>query len=203
MRKSVGRPSIVAMVAYRPSSCVPSAPVTTGIITVTIGIHLLGWLFPALQSELFERFAMANWLVAEGEWWRMLTVTLLHAPGFMHVAFNMFALYNLGPQVEQELGPLRFGLLWAACAVAGSAFSFLLGDPDAVAVGASGAVFGLFGVWLSFAVRQRSTPWGRHLMSQLGFWLLVNAALPLIVPNLAWEAHLGGLLAGFGLGYIW
>ena len=190
------------MVAYSPPSCVSSAPVTTGIIAVTIGIHLLGWLWPPLQSELFERFAMANWLVAEGEWWRMLTVTLLHA-GFLHVAFNMVALYNLGPQVERKLGPLRFGLLWAACAVAGSAFSFLLGDPDAVAVGASGAVFGLFGVWLSFAVRQRSTPWGRHLMSQLGFWLLVNAALPLIVPNLAWEAHLGGLLAGFGLGYIW
>lgn len=104
-----------------------SAPVTTGIIAVTVGIHLLGWLWPPLRSELFERFALANWLVAEGEWWRMLTVTLLHAPGFMHVAFNMFALYNLGPQVEQGLGPLRFGLLWAACAVAGSAFSFLLG----------------------------------------------------------------------------
>ena len=191
------------MVAYSPQNCVSSAPVTTGIIAVTVGIHLLGWLWPPLRSELFERFALANWLVADGEWWRMLTVTLLHAPGFLHVAFNMFALYNLGPQVEQGLGPLRFGVLWAGCAVAGSAFSFLLGDPDAVAVGASGAVFGLLGVWLAAAVRQRNTPWGRHLMRQLGFWLLVNAALPLIVPNLAWEAHLGGLLAGFGLGCLW
>lgn len=146
---------------------------------------------------------MANRLVADGQLWRMLTVTLLHAPGFMHVTFNMFALYNLGPQVEQGVGPLRFGLLWAACAIAGSAFSFFLGDPNAVAVGASGAVFGLLGVWLASAVRQRHTPWGRNLMKQLGFWLLVNAALPLIVPNLAWEAHLGGLLAGYGLGHLW
>lgn len=191
------------MVAYNPQSCVSRAPVTTGIVAVTVAIHLLSWLWPALWNQLFERFALANWLVADGEWWRMLTVTLLHARGVMHVAFNMLALCNLGPQVEQGLGPLRFGLLWAACAVAGSAFSFLLGDPNMVAVGASGAVFGLFGVWLAAAVRQRTTPWGRHLMSQLVFWLLVNAALPLIVPNLAWEAHLGGLLAGYGLGSLW
>ena len=186
-----------------PQACVSKAPVTTGIIAVTVGIHLLGWLWPPLWNELFERFALVNRLVAGGEWWRMLTVTLIHAPGFMHVTFNMFALYNLGPQVEQGLNPWRFGLLWAACAVAGSTFSFFLRDPDAVAVGASGAVFGLLGVWLAAAIRQRRTPWGRHLIRQLGFWLLVNAALPLIVPNLAWEAHLGGLLAGYGLGCLW
>ena len=191
------------MVAYNPQGCVSRAPVTTGIVVVTVAIHLLSWLWPPLWSQLFERFALANWLVADGQWWRMLTVTLLHARGIMHVAFNMLALGNLGPQVERGLGPLRFGLLWAACAVAGSTFSFLLGDPNGIAVGASGAVFGLFGVWLAAAVRQRNTPWGKHLMSQLGFWLLVNAALPLVVPNLAWEAHLGGLLAGYGLGCLW
>ena len=191
------------MVTCSRRSCVSRSPVTTGIVVVTVAIHLLGWLWPALWSQLFERFALANWLVADGEWWRMFTVTLLHAPGVMHVAFNMLALYNLGPQVEQELGPLRFGLLWAACAVVGSAFSFYLGRPDSVAVGASGAVFGLFGVWLAVAVCQRRTPRGRQLLNQLGFWLLVNAALPLIVPNLAWEAHLGGLLAGIGLGFLW
>ena len=187
-----------------PSSFVSTrAPITTGIITVTVIIHLLGWLWPALRNQLFERFALANWLVADGEWWRMFTVTLLHAPGIMHVAFNMLALYNLGPQVEQQLGPLRFWLLWVTCAVAGSAFSFYLGDLHAVAVGASGAVFGLFGVWLASAVCRRATPAGRQLLKQLAFWLLINAALPLIVPNLAWEAHLGGLLAGFGLGFLW
>ena len=183
--------------------CVSRAPVTTGIVAVTIAIHLLSWLWPPLWNQLFERFALANRLVAEGQWWRMFTVTLLHSLGVMHVAFNMLALYNLGPQVEQALGPLRFGVLWVACAVAGSAFSFYLGDPDLVAVGASGAVFGLFGVWLALAVCQRRTPWGRQMLNQLGFWLLVNAALPLFVPNLAWEAHLGGLLAGFGLGFLW
>ncbi|OOV34588.1 hypothetical protein BV53_05410 [Candidatus Synechococcus spongiarum LMB bulk15N] len=191
------------MVAYSPQSCVSRAPVTTGIVAVTVAIHLLGWLWPPLWNRLFEHFALANWLVADGEWWRMLTVTLLHSRGVVHVAFNMLALYNLGPQVEQELGPLRFGLLWAVCAVVGSAFSFYLGDLHLVAVGASGAVFGLFGVWLASAVCQRRTPWGRQLLKQLGFWLLVNAALPLVMPNLAWEAHLGGLLAGFGLGFLW
>lgn len=193
----------VARVDPIPRPCVSRAPVTTGIVVVTVAIHLLSWLWPTLWRQLFGIFALANWLVAGGQWWRMFTVTLLHSQGIMHVAFNMLALYNLGPQVEQTLGALRFGLLWTTCAIAGSAFSILLGDPDGVAVGASGAVFGLFGVWLSSAIRQRRTPLGRHLLKQLVFWLLVNAALPLIVPNLAWEAHLGGLLAGFGLGYIW
>jgi len=191
------------MVTHSPQPCVSRAPVTTGIVVVTVAIHLLSWLWPPLWEQLFEIFALANWLVIDGQWWRMFTVTFLHSQGIMHVAFNMLALSNLGPQVEQGLGPLRFGLLWGACAVVGSIFSVLLGDPDGVAVGASGSVFGLLGVWLASAVRQRHTPVGRSLLKQLGFWLVINAALPLIVPNLAWEAHLGGLLAGFGLGWIW
>ncbi|MCY3654474.1 MAG: rhomboid family intramembrane serine protease [Cyanobacteria bacterium MAG IRC1_bin_28] len=201
--RPVGGSCPAAMVAHSPQRCVSRTPVTTGIVVVTVAIHLLSWLWPPLWEQLFEIFALANRLVTDGQWWRMFTVTLLHSPGVMHVAFNMLALYNLGPQVEKALGPLRFGFLWGACAVAGSAFSVLGGDPDAVAVGASGAVFGLLGVWLASAVRQRRTALGRSLLKQLGFWLLVNAALPLIVPNLAWEAHLGGLLAGFGLGSVW
>jgi membrane associated rhomboid family serine protease len=71
------------------------------------------------------------------------------------------------------------------------------------AVGASGAVFGLFGVWLNLAVRRRNTEWGRSLLSQLGFILLINAALPIIFPRISWQAHLGGFIAGFLIGELW
>ena len=70
-------------------------------------------------------------------------------------------------------------------------------------MGASGAIFGLFGLWLASAVRRRATAHGRALLSQLGLILAVNAAIPFIVPNVSWQAHLGGLGAGFLLGLVW
>jgi membrane associated rhomboid family serine protease len=79
----------------------------------------------------------------------------------------------------------------------------VLGNPTDIAVGASGAIFGLFGIWLNWAVRRRNTAHGRALLRQIGFLLLLNAALPFIIRNIAWEAHLGGLIAGFVIGELW
>jgi membrane associated rhomboid family serine protease len=78
-----------------------------------------------------------------------------------------------------------------------------MGGPTDIAVGASGAIFGLFGIWFNWAVRRRDTAYGRALLRQIGFLLLLNAALPLIIGNIAWEAHLGGLVAGFVIGELW
>jgi membrane associated rhomboid family serine protease len=71
------------------------------------------------------------------------------------------------------------------------------------AIGASGAIFGLFGIWLSWALHRRNTMQGRALLNQLGFLLLINAALPFFLPGIAWQAHLGGLIAGFLIGEAW
>lgn len=132
----------------------------------------------------------------------MITVVLVHA-NLTHILFNMLALYNLGPQIERELGGLRLVSLYVASAAAGSAFAFLLGRPEDFGVGASGAIFGLFGLWLASAVRRRSTAYGRALLSQLGVVLAINAAIPFLVRNVSWQAHLGGLLAGFVIGQVW
>jgi membrane associated rhomboid family serine protease len=70
-------------------------------------------------------------------------------------------------------------------------------------VGASGAIFGLFGVWLNWAVRRRNTLQGRALLRNIGVLLLINAVIPFIVPGIAWQAHLGGLIAGFAIGEAW
>jgi len=172
------------------------------IIGVTAAVQVLAFVSPGLWSEVVARLAMWNPAVAAGEWWRMLTVTLVHA-NLTHILFNMLALYNLGPQIERELGAVRLLALYGASAAAGSALAFLLGGPGDVGVGASGAIFGLFGLWLASAVRRRATAHGRALLSQLGLILAVNAAIPFIVPNVSWQAHLGGLLAGFVLGLVW
>ncbi len=175
------------------------APATMTFIALAVIFYLLGML--GLEQELVARFAQINVLVAAGEWWRLFTVVLLHG-SLTHILFNMWAVWVLGPQIERGVGSWPLVSLYLASAAVGGAFFFYMGD-GGVAVGASGAIFGLFGIWLSWAIHRRNTMQGRALLSQLGFLLLINAALPLIFRGIAWEAHLGGLLAGFLIGEIW
>ena len=178
-----------------------SAPVTYTIVATASAIQLLYWIARPLWDGLFTAMAMWPPGVAGGEWWRMISVVLLHA-GLIHVGFNMLITYQLGPQIERELGGWSFAALFLATAAAGSAFAFWFG-PDAAGVGASGAVFGLVGTWLASALRRRGTNAGRTVLRQLGGLLVLNAAVPFILPNVAWEAHLGGLIGGVAVGWLW
>ena len=114
----------------------------------------------------------------------------------------MWALWVLGPQIERSVGPIPFLGLYVASAGVGGLFYFLM-VPEGAAVGASGAVFGLFGFWLSTALAQRKTMRGRAILSQIGFLLIINALLPLMIPAIAWQAHLGGVIAGFVIAEAW
>jgi membrane associated rhomboid family serine protease len=179
-----------------------STPATTTFIGLAVGFFLLSS-FGGLGDSLLENLAQINFLVGEGQWWRLFTPVLLHAPGFTHILFNMWALWVLGPQIERGVGTWPFVAAYLASAGVGGAFLYFLGEPQAIAVGASGAIFGLFGIWLNWAVRRRNTAYGRALLRQIGFLLLLNAALPFIIRGIAWEAHLGGLIAGFVIGELW
>lgn len=179
-----------------------SAPATMTFIGLAVGFFLISS-FGGLQETLYSNLAQINFLVGEGEWWRLFTPVLLHAPGFTHILFNMWALWVLGPQIERGVGTWPFVAAYLASAGVGGVFLYFLGDPAALAVGASGAIFGLFGIWLNWAVRRRNTAYGRALLRQIGFLLLLNAALPFIIRGIAWEAHLGGLIAGFVIGEMW
>ena len=95
----------------------------------------------------------------------------------------MWALWVLGPQIERGVGSWAFVAVYLASAAVGGAFVYVLGDPQTIAVGASGAIFGLFGIWFNWAVRRRNTIHGRMLLRQIGFLLLLNAALPLVITN--------------------
>lgn len=178
------------------------APATKTFIGLAVIFYLLTSL-GGMQEQLYEALAQANVLVAEGQWWRIFTPVFLHAPGFTHILFNMWALWVLGPQIERGVGTWPFVGAYLASAAMGGAFLYILGDPNAVAVGASGAIFGLFGVWVNWAIRRRHTVQGRMLLRQIGILLLLNAALPFIIRGIAWEAHLGGLIAGFVIGELW
>jgi membrane associated rhomboid family serine protease len=133
---------------------------------------------------------------ARSEPWRLFTSAFLHAPNQpFHILFNMYALWLTGPYLEQLLGRLRFGLLYLISAFGGSVGYLLLASPTSDnwltgTVGASGAVFGLFGAF--FVVQ-------RHLNRDTGPLIGVialNLIFGFIVPGIAWQAHVGGLVTG-------
>jgi membrane associated rhomboid family serine protease len=140
--------------------------------------------------------------VASGEWWRILTSAFLHL-GILHLAMNMWALYLLGPLLEQLYGHLEYLAIYLLCAAGGSVLTILVA-PDQAAVGASGAIFGLLG--LAFAVSRR-----RHLalprqtrmvLGQIGSLLVVNLAFTFLLPGISITGHLGGLAVGLVLGWL-
>ena len=116
----------------------------------------------------------------------------------MHLAFNGFALYVLGPQLERWLGHLRYAALWGVSALGGSVLGLLV-QPTVMSVGASGAIFGLFGAVFVFGKRLRLDT--RFILGLL----VANLLITFLVPGISWTAHIGGLVSGLllGLGYAY
>ncbi|GAB2488714.1 rhomboid family intramembrane serine protease [Promicromonospora xylanilytica] len=168
------------------------------LVTLTIiGICAVSWL---LQLVTAGAWTEALWFWPWGgviEPWRFLTASFLHSTSPLHILFNMYALWITGQFLEPLLGRLRFGVLCLLSAVGGSVAVLLLaGDPATSAawvtpvVGASGMVFGLFGAMLPVMRRL-----GRS-MGQVLVLLAINGAIGFFVPNISWQAHLGGLVTG-------
>ena len=130
--------------------------------------------------------------VANGETWRLLTGEFLHGSP-LHLAFNMIALYMFGPAAERALGTVRFIAAYLTMAVAASALVYVLNG--APTVGASGAIFGLFGLVFVLMIKV-----GQDVRSLLV--LLVINGLISLQANISWQAHLGGFLAGIVLGAV-
>jgi len=176
-------------------------PVTWALITINVALFIAGEIFPSFGNELFAKAAQHPTLVDRGEWWRLLSACFLHA-SILHVVFNMYALWLFGPLLERRFGSWSFISLYLAGGVAGGTLFQFLGS-DAWAVGASGAIFALLGALLTASYRQRLTPAGGAVFGQLLVLLVINLALPLFVPNIAWQAHVGGLVAGALIGTVW
>lgn len=175
-------------------------PVTMFLLASSVIVYVLGALSPELNQQIFDNFALFPNEVQDGQWWQLATTAFLHS-GLMHILFNMWALYVLGPSIERQVGSLPFAGLYLASALLGSVayVAFNTGP----AVGASGAVFGLFGAWLASSWRARHTVAGRAQLQSIGVILGINLLLPLALPRIAWEAHVGGLLAGFLIAFAW
>lgn len=172
-----------------------------GVTTVTytlIGICVVMFLLQLVIPGLTRAFTYAPVFTAgaggviPAEPWRMLTAAFLHSQGsFLHIAFNMYALYILGKVLEPVMGRSRFLALYLISAIGGSVGVLLLSDnPLQGVVGASGAVFGLFGA-LFIVQRKRGGD-----IRQIVVLIAINAVLGFVVPGIAWQAHVGGLITG-------
>lgn len=171
------------------------------LLVIFVLVFVLEEFTGGVRSPLLAATAQVNQLVEAGEWWRVISATLLHA-GLAHLFFNSYALYVLGPHLERQVGSLPFAALYGASGLAGGV-AFLWFAPGETAVGASGAIFGLFGAWLAAAYANRHTVAGRAGFRQFMFLLAINLALPLFVEGIAWQAHLGGLVVGVATGLWW
>ena len=142
------------------------------------------------NSKVFFDLALYGPLVDQGEYWRLVTSGFLHS-GLLHIGFNMYILYWLGTMLEPTLGHARFVALYLASLLAGS-FGALLFSPNAVTVGASGAVFGLMGAAFVMQRARGIDP----MQSGIGPVILFNLVLSFVIPNISIGGHLGGLLGG-------
>jgi len=134
--------------------------------------------------------------VAAGDWWRIITAGFLHA-GPLHILLNMYFLWFLGNLLEPAIGKLRFGIIYFVALVGGS-LGALLVSPNAVTVGASGAVFGLMGAGILIMRSRGIDP----MQSGLGVTLLLNLGISFVIPNISIGGHIGGLMAGGAVAYL-
>lgn len=173
------------------------------VTKVLIGANVAVFLVNLLQGgslsrtggELFSQWALFGPLVGVGDWWRLLTSAFLHA-SLIHLAFNMLFLWWIGGPMEAAIGHARYIGLYFVSALAGAAGALVL-KPEAVTVGASGALFGVLGAAVVFERQGYNVLGGQAL----GI-VVINVAITFLVPNISLGGHLGGFVGGAICGLV-
>lgn len=202
---------VSAPVGFHCVECVSSAPApkvkasfrTSGyqipkVSKYLIGICIGAYLYATLNGGILyaaNQFGMIPVAIADGQWWRLLSAAFLHG-GLLHIAFNMYALYWLGPQLENLLGHARFASVYLLSALGGNVASYYFSSIGTVSVGASGAIFGLMTATIVIGRERRAD------VSQLMTLLVFNVLLGFMSTAIDWRAHLGGAIVGAATGYL-
>lgn len=164
---------------------------TSRIIVLICASYLIQLLVPSYESK----FALYRAGVESGQYYRLITVALLHG-GLLHLGFNMYSLHLLGTPVENFYGRGNYIAILLVSQLAASGASLALNAPNIYSIGASGAIFGLFG---ALAVSGRAM--GVDFRS-IGTIILLNFLLGFMVSGIDWHAHLGGLLGGAAVTWV-
>jgi membrane associated rhomboid family serine protease len=203
--------SIRADYDVRPSpgpSQLRSAPAVLILILVNVVVFLFQisvghWNDPRVLHRIGALEPAA--VVPQGEYWPLFTALFLHA-GFLHLGFNLFALYVLGPPLERSIGTIRFLACYLISGLASSAGVVALNEIGLVHVdeliGASGCILGVVGAWAGFLLRHHHAPFAKERLGNIVLIVVIQIAFDLSTPEVSMAAHMCGLVAGFFLGLI-
>lgn len=164
----------------------------TAVGGTNLGLSLSG---SADTSPLYRQFELVPYLVAQGDYYRLLSAMFLHY-GLLHILFNMWALAYVGPPLEAALGRVRFAVLYLLAGLGGGVATYAFGPVFEASAGASGAIFGLFGAYFVFARHQR-----RDARMIIGL-IVINLIFSFSIPGIDFRAHLGGLVTGALVGAV-
>jgi len=171
----------------------PVGIVTRVLIAVNVAIYLLelaaGGTVSGTGNWLYNNGVLLGPLVAQGDWWRLITAPFLHY-GPLHLGMNMLVLWFIGPALEEYFGAWRYLLLYVVAGLAGSAGALIL-SPDALTVGASGAIWGLMGAAVLLEAR-RIYVFGGQAMGLVVF----NLIFTLLIPGVSIGGHIAGGIGG-------
>jgi rhomboid protease GluP len=185
-------------------------PTTAVLIFIALNIGMFiaeVWFGGSMNPRTLHRLgALEPWSVRfGGEYWRMLTALFLHY-GPLHLIFNLYALFVIGPGLERIIGSVRFGLYYLLAGLGSSAGVLLLHLSDLSRgeqlVGASGCVMGIVGVWAGYLVRHRHEPFAGRRLWNIALIVLIQTAFDLSTPQISMTAHLSGLVTGVLLGLL-
>ena len=158
---------------------------TRNLVFFISGCFVLTLLQPNLEYE----FALYGVAIENGQWYRLLTVALVHG-GWLHLLFNMLALFSLGTAIENYLGRNKYIFILITSLLFGSLTSYFFNPLTSVAVGSSGMIFGLFGAFLIVGKTIGAD------IREIAIIIGLNFALGFILGGIDWRAHLGGLFGG-------
>ena len=160
---------------------------TNALILIILAAYLAQQVLPDLQSQLL--LPGLDYLQYSNEWYRLITVALTHG-GLMHLGFNMYSLYILGTPIESAYGRNKFLVIFTVSLLTGSCASVFFNNGNFVSVGASGAVFGLFGAFLIVGKTIGAD------IREIAIIIGLNFVVGFIFGGVDWRAHLGGLFGG-------
>ena len=175
---------------------------------VLLGINAVVWLAMTVSGGSENPLVLVRFgakygpLIAHGQYWRLLTACFLHI-GIIHLAFNAYALFSFGVDIERRFGRVRFLALYLLAGIGGTVFSFVASDT--LSAGASGAIFGLLGAAIAYFVvyRKRFGPHGRRQLIRMLIVAGYNLVWGLAMPGIDNLGHIGGLLTGLALGWAY